>query len=499
MQVPLIQIKNKSTILSDTRWLAGSLYLSKVISLPCSIFMARFLGPSLYGTWNALRLILRYAAFLQLGMFDGMTREIPYCKGRNNYDLIGLYRSNVFSISLLISIFVAIILALYAFVFGSFNDPIIQIGIGVMAFILVFYHLYGFYEYLLKAEQDFKTLSKVKIFYTAGGPFLQVISVLLWGIYGLFFATLSINIGIFLYIYVLKPISLKWPSLKYLIPLSRTGLPMMLNGMADILLYTSDRIMILAFLGTTELGYYAAATLAASFVDFIPTALQNVLLPKIMHQRGINEEHANLGKYWLEPIYILSYLLPVFVGVGWLISPIILNIFLPKYIPGLLALKILVFGMCFSSILALSKNLFVALNKQFRVLLAFIGASVVSIVLNYSLLKIGLGITGVAIASSSSFFILSIVMLYMSLLLQETKFVVLDTLIRIYKPIIAALAFLIIIERILPVQINYISELYYLSVRLILFIGLQFIFSIFSIKKDLKLFDLFMKLKSQIS
>ena len=155
--------------------------------------------------------------------------------------------------------------------------------------------------------------------------------------------------------------------------------------------------------------------------------------------------------------------------------------------------------MCFSSILALSRNLFVALNKQFRVLLAFMGASVISIVLNYSLLKIGLGITGVAIASSSSFFILSIVMLYMSLLLQETKFVVLDTLIRIYKPIIAALAFLIIIERILPVQINYISELYYLSVRLILFIGLQFIFSIFSIKKDLKLFDLFMKLKSQLS
>ena len=251
-----------------------------------------------------------------------------------------------------------------------------------MSFVLIFYHLYGFYEFLFRAEQEFVLLSRVKILYLAGGPVIQVIGVILGGIYGLFFAIIILNVFIFLYLYQKKTIKLVIPKLDVLLPVIRVGIPMMLNGMADILLYTSDRLMILAFLGREELGFYSIAVLGASFIDFIPAAFQNILLPRIMVKRGQNSDSTEMEKYWLEPIKMLSIILPVAVGFIWILAPVAVLILLPKYYPGLFSLKILSFGMCFASIAVLTRNLFTAFNKQFRVLFVFMMTTIIGIALN---------------------------------------------------------------------------------------------------------------------
>ncbi len=221
---------------------------------------------------------------------------------------------------------------------------------------------------------------------------------------------------------------------------------MLVNGFATSLHDTIDRLMILAFLGRKELGYYAVAILAANIIDFIPTAVHNIYLPRIMKHAGEHLSHEHMGMFWLKPLYAVSFILPIIVGLGWLLSPVVIQILLPKYLPGVFALKILIFGMCFASIPLLTRNLFIALNKQFRVLGAYLVSGLLCLGLNYVFLSYGLGITGVALSTTLTFLFLGIMFIYMALSLLGRKTELFKVVATVYSPSLIIALLLLLLE-----------------------------------------------------
>ena len=465
------------SILRDAKWFGGSLYFTKLVTIPCSVITARILGPLMMGTWNSFNLILYYGSFLQLGVFDGMTREIPYAKGRGELGKGRDYSEMGFTLSLIAASVGMIALLVGSIFLKDRVDPVVNLGIQVMAIVFFFYHLYGFYEYLFRAEQNFVLISRVKMLYALGLAIFQVLGAAIYGIQGLLVGVLLANIMIVILLFLRQPVPLKWPAFSTIGALMRSGMPMLLNGMATSVLATFDRIIILAFLGRKELGYYAIAHLAANLIDFIPATIYNVFLPRIMKKIGQTKDPHSLNNYWLEPLLIISLILPICAGFAWLLAPVALMILLPQYLPGLQALKILVFGVLFGAVPILSRNLFVALDKQRRVLGAYAVAIAMSVGLNYLFLKLGLGLAGVALATCTSFFVLGLVTLFMALrLLGQVKDFAVITL-RIYTPSFVVMAVLIAIELMVHSSMVIREELLSTAIRTGVFI--IFVFPVF--------------------
>jgi len=138
------------------------------------------------------------------------------------------------------------------------------------------------------------------------------------------------------------------------------------------------------------------------------------------------------------------------VGLGCILAPLAIALVLPKYLPGVPALKILAFGMCFASVVSITRNLFVAVNKQYRVLGAFLLATAVGVSLNYVFLELDLGITGVAFATSLAFLLLGILVLYMALSLQGRRSEILNVLIRVYLPSFVIAGIVLSLDSIIP-------------------------------------------------
>jgi O-antigen/teichoic acid export membrane protein len=464
--VGTLEENRQSSIIRDAKWVGGSLYLAKLLGLPCSILTANLLGPFLFGTWRALGLIQTYAPFLQLGIFSGLLREVPFSRGKGETNKVLAYQETGFTVSLLAAGAGTMVLFVASWVLQGHYSPLVLNGIRVMAVVVFFQHLYAFYDYLLRAEQDFLLASRAKIFYSAGGSILQVIGVLLYGINGLFLSVILINIGIALYLCRKVPIRLRVPRFGIIVGLMRSGIPMLLNGMADTLFYTVDRVIILAFLGREELGYYAIALLAASFVEFVPATFQLVLLPRITRQAGNSGSPGELSEFWLEPLYILAYVLPVMIGLGWLLAPIALVLLLPQYLPGLFAMKILMIGMCFAAIPTLTRNVFIAANKQFRVLGVFLIMGALALGLNYIFVKLGWGITGIALATSLSFLFFGILLISMALSLQGQIRELLNVMVRLYSPALAIAAILAALDFFIPWSTNIRDEIINTAIKL---------------------------------
>jgi len=440
----------KSKIIRDCKWFGGSLYFAKLVHLPCSVITARLLGPTLYGTWSALNLILSYSSFLQLGVFDGLSREIPYLKGKGDDCQLRAIKESSFSYVIFVALGGMILLLGSSWFLEDRYSPIIINSVRIFAIIAFFYLIYGFYQYFLRGEGNFSLLGRTKAIYAGGASILQIIGVVLLGFYGLVLATLAMYIGIVFMLIRNSPISFKAPRVVLVRRLMKMGFPMLLTGMLDVFLYTTDRLIILNFLGRKELGYYAVALLAATFVDFIPTTIQAVLLPRIMRETGSSGTSENLDSYWLKPLYILSYALPIIVGGASILAPLIVLLILPQYLPGLLALKILIFGMCFSLVPSITRNFFVAVNKQLRVLWAFIAALAFNVVLNVVLVKLGWGIAGVAAAMSFTFWLVGILLICMALFLQRRSHDTWRVLVRVYSPVLCVASIVATLDMFFP-------------------------------------------------
>ena len=64
--------------------LVGGNVAGKLLRMAGGILQARFVDPSVLGLFNGVGLVLGYAPFLQLGILNGLNRELPYFVGKGD-------------------------------------------------------------------------------------------------------------------------------------------------------------------------------------------------------------------------------------------------------------------------------------------------------------------------------------------------------------------------------------------------------------------------------
>lgn len=401
--------KKSSMVETIVKYSSSRIYRN-LLGVFSSFIKPKLLTPELFGLWNILNIIPNYASYLNLGTYDLMRYLIPYHNTRKEYNKNNEIKSNVFYGSLYLSLLIVVGLVFIS-VLGDLN-LVVRLGLLTMACIVIMEWYYIYYIDYLLAYQNFKLVISSNYIKVSITFFLSIILIYLFGIYGVYLTGILTLIVIIFYLKSKQPLDIR-NRFKYHIfrDLVKKGFPIMIINFIVILLTTSDRIIISYFLGIKQLGYYGIASMVFVFLMDIPGAAREVVEPKLMQSMTKNPKEQNLKEYFFKPLINTAYFMPFLIGPVYFIFPLVISLMLPRYILGIIPTQILVLGGYFLALAYVSRGIIVANNWQIKASIVMAFALPVNIGLSIVLVKLGMGITGVALGSSISFLILFISLL----------------------------------------------------------------------------------------
>lgn len=406
--------KQKKSILKHILTYASSQYFSQFVGFFTAILMRKFLGPFNIGVWNLLKVVTDYATYTHLGTTSTVFYKVPYHKGRGELTEADNVKDVVFSYLTITSFVTGIGIAVYAFVLKSTLIPQMFWGLLVVAVLLSCRRIYTYYVTLLRANKDFTVLSKSIIFDAIVNLVLVLVLVKNFHLKGLFFTILIMPILNILFIrrFVTYDIKYKF-NLRKLGRYIGFGFPLFITSILTMLLQSIDKIMIASFLGLETLGFYSVALMARGYSVGLSRNFNVVITPHFLKEFGKTQDLKTASKYLKTPAILMSICMALLLGFIYLIAPAFISVLLPKFTPGIPALKVLLVATFFYTASPQSDHFLIALNKQARLIPITCFVLVLNIAGNFLLIKNGYGITGIAVATTiSAFAAFSITLFY---------------------------------------------------------------------------------------
>lgn len=369
--------------------------------------IANTLGPTLYGNYNTVLLLISYSAFTQLGVLDGLHREIPILRGKENYEEI----ERVKHVALIFSLFAGLIGCLLLLAAIPFLDVSFEIEVGLIfgSLIILLGMVNDFYGRLFRAENRFGIVSRISVL-TAIIRILCIPLILKLKLLGAFMSLALVPIATLCFSFCASrefySFKFKWATTifkKMLI----IGIPLFLIGYIESISDTVDRLLILNFLDMTELGLYAVPkTINASIGIFIGLAVNSVMYPRIAEQFGKTNSLTGLEPIIMKTVNILKLIVPVLGGIVFITMPALVHIFLPEYMQGVYPAQILTIGTCFITVFGIMNGVYAATYRIFYLYISYGLAIIFNVIIGSMLIKVfDLGIIGVAFGKTVSIFI----------------------------------------------------------------------------------------------
>jgi O-antigen/teichoic acid export membrane protein len=393
-------LNTKFQIIRDILSYSASGIVAQALGLIAGFWVARLLGPSDFGVWNAVSLVLVYGAYLEFGALSAMGRDLPFHRGQGNMEkaatLEGAARRT--------TIFSAFVTALFVIAFSFLPTHSLKMALGLqaMAVVLILQQVYTYHRIVLRSHNNFRELGQQQVLFAVVSSGLAIFFVVFGGLVGRLIAAILAQAVIVLYALRRNPwLAVPKYNLSDVWSAMRVGLPILMSGFVLSLLATIDRLMVITFLGEKQLGYFGLALLLTSVVSLIPAMASQVLYPRITHQYGSSGKNVEaLRSLVLTPPVILSASLPVLIGSLYLSLPLVISVLLPAYIPGIAAARIVIVGIFFFGILGLTDYFLVTIGKLKQYALFGGVALLLNIIIDYLFLQLGYGIEGIAVGGT---------------------------------------------------------------------------------------------------
>lgn len=359
------------------------------------LLAAKLLGPTLYGLWNGLLLLLTNGIYYgHLGVLNAMSREIPLRHGRGDHNGVQPIVDSSFSTALLSSSLLAVVCLAASF---AAEDPANALGLRLLAPLLVLEQLQFFYELVLRSHGLFRAVAIQQVL--RAGLLLGVVLGLTWlaGFSGFLWGHVVVFLAVVAFLTWSSPVR---PRLRFdrcqMMALARIGFPIMLTGFAYGMLTSLDRLMVLSFLGKTQLGYYSLAFMAYGTMMLIPRSVFLMVYPRMAREYGRTGDPRALKSLVYRPIGLLLVIMVPTLAAIYFFGPWFIGRFLPQYVPGIPAFRLTLLGVFFLSFVGGFGNLLTIVDRQKLYLAVQVFALGLAFVLNLIAIKAGWGILGVA-------------------------------------------------------------------------------------------------------
>ena len=304
------------------------------------ILQARFIGPAVLGLFNSIGLVMGYLPFLQLGVLNGLNRELPYYVGKGDHGRVRELAAAAQAWALGLSVIVGtavLIPAVWYLARGNFE---LAAGWATNA-ITVFFLFYGtaYLQVTYRTGHDFARLAMVNVVQNAVALVLVVLVALL-SFYGLCLRAAISGAVATILLHYWRPVRVRprW-NLAHWKHLVVVGAPIFGVGQLYAWWTVLDATLVLCYLGETGMGLYAMVTMAVSTFDLLPLSVSQVLYPRMAEQYGRTNRLDGLLRMTVKPVLLtIAGMLPIVAAGWWLVGPAV-RILVPKYADAVPAMQ----------------------------------------------------------------------------------------------------------------------------------------------------------------
>lgn len=316
--------------------LAGGNIIASILRMLGGLFTARLVEPAVLGVFNGMGLVLGYLPFLQLGIMNGLARELPYHVGRGEQGrAMELSAAGQAWALLLGCLTLSVFLALGAWhaLHGAWQNAAGWASYGVGGWLL-FYGTY-YLEITYRTSGDFARLSFVTVVQAVCGVLLLV-AVWLLDFYGLCLRFLAVGLIGFGLLWHFRPVRVRprfsFLNLKHLL---RVGAPIFFVAQISTWWTVLNHTAILKFIGTKGFGMFALSIIATDSLSIIPIAVIQVTYPKIAQLYGETGRIRPLIEYLWRPTALLVLGMVPITVIAWVLLPPVARLALPRYVEGI--------------------------------------------------------------------------------------------------------------------------------------------------------------------
>jgi len=401
----LSRLKNESgirRIAFNSGWLLVDDLIRIIPNFFIGIWLARYLGPDLYGQWNyAIALVGMFAILTTLGLDNIIVRDLA---GRQNNKEEVLGSSFVLKA---VGSVVALILAVLASAFLS-NSHFITLLVFIIALSYVFQSFDTIYSwFIFRVEIKYMVIARTCAFLITTGIKIFLIVSHAPLIYFVIISTVELLLAAIGYIMAYridgesvsqwKP---KWLVIKKAL---KDCAPIIIAGVFSAIYLKFDRILVNKLIDSAALGNYAVGTTLTDSWGFIATAITTSVYPAIIYSKNVGEKFY-LNR--LQKLYNFMILLSIVIALPISIfSKQIINLLYgSQYAQAPIVLSIYVWSSVFLFLDGATSKWFYVENLQKYILYKTMIGAVFSVILNLLLIP-RYGVAGAAVASLTSTFI----------------------------------------------------------------------------------------------
>lgn len=396
----------KKEILKQAWIYSAGTQLTQLITLAAAILSRRFLGPAQTGIWSALQIIVDYSKYATLGTMDAASREIPTALGRGDGEKADRIKNLTFTFISSSSLIIAAMVFTAAWVARPWLSREIFFGLCFVAAVIFLQRINNLLVATLRCYKKFHIEARFMLISAVVNAVLVALLTYYFKIYGFIWALILSFIFNISYLHVSYSYQFRWiADWKQMKPLMNYGLPLMILGVTVTVLKSLDKILIAKMLGFESLGFYSIALMACSYLGNFSISIAVVLLPYSQERYGRSENGADLCRFILKSSKAYALALPLLIGMAWFFVPLAVWLVLPKFAPGILSMKILTLSLFFLAQLQPFHDYLITIKRHSRLLILISILTAAAFAGDFTAIRMGLGIEGVAAATVLIFFI----------------------------------------------------------------------------------------------
>jgi O-antigen/teichoic acid export membrane protein len=354
---------------------AGGNLICMILRLAGGLLVARVTRPETLGLFNGLSLVLGYVPFLQLGVINGLNRELPYYIGLDDKQKANTLAACAQAWALIVGTVVGVVLlgvAIFQLFKGRNEIAFGWLTQAWMAFQVIFTQLYLLVIFRTGGKFSKLTTSNV---IQAVSSFLLIGVVWRYGFYGLCIRAVLVTLVALYTLWKWRPLKVKaaWDtgSFKHLL---KIGAPIIAVGQVYAWWIVLDSTLVLKFKGVHGLGLYAVAIMAGSVIELVPTSLSQICYPRMTEEYGRTGSLRAAARIIKKPMTYLSLAYIPLAFASWFAAPPAIHMLLPKYIESIRAVQWTCVASAFLALLPV--NLIFLVIKRLDLYLAAVVAGI---------------------------------------------------------------------------------------------------------------------------
>ena len=347
------------------------------------LLAARWVSPADLGAYSSILLVQVYSTFLQGGVINGLTRELPYTMATGDRPAASRLASTAFAwaiLSGLAGIVAGLAWVRYETASSGMRLVCASTTVSIMCGT---YFLKLYLQATMRTTAEFARLAAVQAAVALATIPLTGL-VYFYGFAGLCTRTSLAAVLEILLLWRWRPFRVKpFLDTRALLRLVRIGIPILIVTYLELAYSRLDSLVVIKYLGSHQLGLYQPATIVMATSGSVAGAMMSVTYPKMVERYAVSKslgEALRVARRITVSAAVVGF--PVLV-VAYSVLPSMINAWMPAYNQGTAACRLALIA-AYASIFCIPANIFNVVAKQWIYSAFLIAAAAVFIAVLYT-------------------------------------------------------------------------------------------------------------------